>query len=62
MRIAWGCWRVIGDLRSSEADIDIGSSPTHLSQEYEAADVGKPFYRPGSLPPLNLDKETMKDS
>ncbi len=49
----------MGDLRSSDADIDIGSRPTNLSQEYEAADVGKLFYRPGILPVLNYTRQAV---
>lgn len=33
----------MGDLRSSDADTDTGSRRMNLSQEYEAADGGKPF-------------------
>lgn len=47
----------MGDPWSSDADIDIGSRATNLSQEYEAADVGKPFYRPGILPVTNYARQ-----
>lgn len=52
--------RVMGDLQSSDADIDIGSGPMNLSQESEATDVGKPFYGPGTLPVVDNARQALR--
>lgn len=49
----------MGDLWYSDGDIDIGSRPMNLSQEYEAADVGRPFLRPGILPVMYLARQAV---